>query len=98
MHHYKGFTYLAGRGATKKGHVNGEPYLVESIFDWITEKGIMAKVNDISQKSLAFLIARKIHQQGTKRSEWLNIYQPKEYSRYNIPNMMNIHDNTHLIL
>ena len=38
-------------------------------------KGIRAINNDISLKSLAYLIARKIHKEGTKRSEWLKIYE-----------------------
>lgn len=48
-----------GRGPTKK---KGEKPLREIIEQWITDKGI---VSDIPKKSLAYLIARKIHKEGT---------------------------------
>ncbi len=71
----KGFVYLAGRGKTKKKGKAGEPTLQQQILKWIKIKGISAIAEGISANSLAYLIARKIHQQGTKRSEWLRIYE-----------------------
>jgi len=71
----KGFTYLAGRGKTRKSGKAGEPTLQQAILQWIKVKGIKPLEDNISQKSLAFLIARKIHQEGTKPSEWLKIYE-----------------------
>lgn len=54
--------YLAdGRGPTKNAG-SGEP-LIEKIKRWIVDKGIRA---DIPLNSLAYLITRKIHKEGTK--------------------------------
>ena len=41
----------------------GNPTLKEAIRDWIDDKGINPE--DISKDSLAYLIARKIHREGT---------------------------------
>ena len=71
----KGFVYLAGRGATKKKGVDGEPTLQERILEWLKIKGIRPVEKKVTLRSLAFLIARKIHKQGTKRSEWLRVYE-----------------------
>lgn len=75
----RGFTYLAGRGKTKKGHKAGEKYLVESILEWLKYKGIKARSKTtgrfIKQSSLAWAIATKIHREGTKQTEWLKIYE-----------------------
>jgi hypothetical protein len=71
----KGVTYLSGRGKTKNGHIEGTKYLSESILDWLNAKSIRPRNDDISLKSLAFLIARKIHKEGTQRSRWLNVYE-----------------------
>lgn len=71
----KGFVYLAGRGKTKKKGKPGEPTLQQQILKWLKIKGIRSIEKNISQKSLAFLIARKIHKEGTKRSEWLRVYE-----------------------
>ena len=71
----RGFVYLAGRGKTKKAGKAGEPTVQQQILKWLKVKGIRAINNDISLKSLAYLIARKIHKEGTKRSEWLKIYE-----------------------
>jgi hypothetical protein len=49
-----------GRGPTKSGG-NGELY--KSILQWIQEKGITPE--GITIESLAFLISRKIHREGT---------------------------------
>jgi hypothetical protein len=71
----KGYVYLAGRGKTKKKGKPGEPTVQQQILKWLKVKGITAIEKNITQKSLAFLIARKIHEEGTKRSEWLKIYE-----------------------
>ena len=54
---------VKGRGPTTGGNKGG-PTLVERIKDWINDKGVRAR--DISRNSLAFLIARKIHREGTE--------------------------------
>lgn len=71
----RGFTYLAGRGKTKKKGKAGEPKLVERILDWLKTRGIKPREENMKLKSLAFVIARKIHQKGTDRSKWFNIYE-----------------------
>lgn len=71
----KGFVYLAGRGPTKNKGKSGDPTVLEQIKKWIKVKGIRPIKNDISLNSLAYLITRKIHEEGTKRSEWLKIYE-----------------------
>lgn len=71
----RGYVYLAGRGKTKKRGKAGEPTLREAIEKWLKVKGITSIDNNISQSSLAYLIARKIHQEGTRREEWLRIYE-----------------------
>lgn len=71
----KGFTYLAGRGKTKKKGKAGEPTLKESILKWLKVKGIRPLEEKMTLSSLAFLIARKIHQSGTDRSKWFRIYE-----------------------
>lgn len=71
----KGFVYLAGRGKTKKAGKAGEPTVLEQIKKWIKVKGIKPMKDNISVNSLAYLITRRIHQEGTRRSEWLRIYE-----------------------
>lgn len=71
----RGFVYLAGRGRTKKKGKPGEPTVLQQILKWIKTKGIRPIGDKISIKSLAYLITRKIHKEGTKRSEWLKIYE-----------------------
>lgn len=71
----RGFTYLAGRGATKKKGKAGEPTLRQQIFRWLKTKGIRPREKSMSLRSLAYVIARKIHQQGTDRAKWFNIYE-----------------------
>jgi hypothetical protein len=51
-----------GRGPTKGGAGSGKK-LSEVIREWIDAKGI--NPNGVSKNSLAFLIARKIHNEGT---------------------------------
>ena len=56
------FVLETGRGPTlNRG--GGGPSLRERIREWIDDKGITPE--GISKDSLAFLIARKIHQEGT---------------------------------
>lgn len=55
-------TLQTGRGPTRN-RSNRQPTLQERIEEWITQKGINNP--NISKNSLAFLIARKIHREGT---------------------------------
>lgn len=71
----RGYIYLAGRGKSKKPHIEGEKYLSEHILDWINARGIVPRKQKMSKKSLAFAIAEKIHKEGTARSKWLKIYE-----------------------
>lgn len=71
----KGFVYLAGRGRTKKKGKPGEPTLQEQILKWIKTRGIKPIEKEMELSSLAFLIARKIHEKGTTPSEWLRVYE-----------------------
>jgi hypothetical protein len=71
----KGYLYLSGRGKTKKKGKSGEPTVQEQILKWLKIKGIKPLEEKTSLKSLAFLIARKIHREGTDRSKWLKIYE-----------------------
>ena len=71
----KGFVYLAGRGKTKKKGKAGEPTVQQNILEWLKTRGIRPIEKKMKLSSLAYLIARKIHKQGTKRSEWLRVYE-----------------------
>lgn len=71
----RGFVYLAGRGKTKKKGKPGDPTLVESILAWLKTRGIKPIEASMKLSSLAYVIARKIHLQGTDRSKWFNIYE-----------------------
>lgn len=71
----RGYVYLAGRGKTKKKGKPGDPTLYTQIKKWIVDKGIDKISKDISLNSLAYLITRKIHAEGTNRSEWLKVYE-----------------------
>jgi hypothetical protein len=71
----KGFVYLAGRGKTKKKGKAGEPTVQQQILKWLKTRGIRPIEEGMKLKSLAYLIARKIHKEGTNRSEWLKIYE-----------------------
>jgi len=51
-----------GRPPTRSGAAKGNPTLRESIEEWLNQKAII--VSGITIKSLAFVIARKIHNEG----------------------------------
>lgn len=70
----KGYVYMAGRGKTKNKGKAGEPTLKEQIEKWIVQKGIIIE-EGLTVSSLAYLIARKIHREGTKREGWYKIYE-----------------------
>lgn len=70
----RGYTYLAGRGKTVNGN-KGEPTLAERILEWIKTKGIRPLEEKMTLKSLAYVIARKIHLKGTDSSKWFKIYE-----------------------
>lgn len=57
---------VTGRPPTSSGAQPGSPTLREKIEVWIEQKGIASFSSDISVSSLAFLIARKIHKEGTQ--------------------------------
>jgi hypothetical protein len=82
----KGFVYLAGRGKTKKKGKPGDPTVLEQIKIWIQRKGIAAKViaeqkpkTEKAKKNLlnglAYVITKKIHEQGTAPENWLRVYE-----------------------
>jgi hypothetical protein len=58
-----------GRGPTRTLEPS-TPTLRERIFSWLGEKGI--NPTDITKESLAYVIARKIHNEGTKLYRKLN--------------------------
>lgn len=61
----KYFTVLeTGRAPTSPGAARGNPTLRERIREWIDNAGITPRGN-ISRDSLAFLITRKIHEEGS---------------------------------
>ncbi|MEC4048772.1 hypothetical protein OX284_004965 [Flavobacterium sp. SUN046] len=62
-----GYAYLAGRKA-------GKMPPVQAIEKWVINKGIKPIEAKMKTSSLAFLIARKIAQQGTKKENHLLIY------------------------
>ena len=61
---------MYGRGPTTSAAVRGNPPLHELILDWINRKNIRPKNEDpnkpMSSESLAFLITRSIHRNGTR--------------------------------
>ena len=63
----KGYTYLGGRRAGKQPPI-------QAIEDWLTTKGIKPISDKMSISTLAFLIARKIAEKGTKKENHLQIY------------------------
>ena len=59
-----------GRKPTRNGHVEGTPYLWQSIKDWMSYKGIKPP-QEMTYDSLAKAIANKIHRVGTKPQPFL---------------------------
>lgn len=53
-----------GRKPTSSGASKGNPTLFEQIRKWIVDKGIANGMNEREQKSVAYLITRKIHREG----------------------------------
>lgn len=92
-----GYNYIMhlehGRGPTKTS-TPSQPTLRTRIEQWVEQRGITP--NGISQASLAYLIARKIHREGTKlyreggnsgiisevqTEEWIKEHFTKPYER-----------------
>lgn len=71
----RGFVYLAGRGKTKNKGKAGEPTVQQRILVWLKQRGIRPIKENMTLKSLSFAIAKKIHEQGTNKSNWLKIYE-----------------------
>jgi len=69
-----GFVYLAGRGRTRSSK-KGDPTLTETILQWIKDRNIKPREEGLSLKALAFLIARKIHREGTDDKRHFRIYE-----------------------
>lgn len=63
----KGYTYLGGRRAGKQPPI-------KAIEDWIRAKGLKPVEDEMTTSTLAFLIARKIAQEGTRKENHLPIY------------------------
>lgn len=55
-----------GRKPTSSGASKGSPTLYEQIQEWIKVKGIANGMDEREQKSVAYLITRKIHREGWK--------------------------------
>lgn len=69
------YAYLAGRGPTKNGN-DGGPTLVQSIEQWLRNKwGAGAVQGRMTISSLAYVIARKIHREGTNKDYHLNVFE-----------------------
>lgn len=60
-----------GRKPTRGGHIEGTPYLWQSIQTWMSFKGIKPPPK-MSYQSLAKAIANKIHRRGTKATHFLS--------------------------
>ena len=63
-----GYVYLAGR-------IAGKQPPSDAIEKWLVQKGITPIEKNMSISSLAYLIARKIGQSGTKKENHLKIYE-----------------------
>lgn len=68
------YAYLAGRGPTRQGN-KGEPTLVQRIEQWLRNRGIRPLESGMKISSLAFLIARKIHREGTNKDNHLEVFE-----------------------
>lgn len=63
-----GYEYLAGRRA-------GKMPPIKAIEDWLNAKGIKPIEDNMKVSTLAFLIARKIAKEGTRKESHLMIYK-----------------------
>jgi hypothetical protein len=63
-----GYEYLAGRRA-------GKMPPIEAIEKWLVQKGIKPIESAMKISTLAYLIARKISREGTKKESQLQIYK-----------------------
>lgn len=52
-----------GRGPTRK---KGRGVLRDRILDWMDDKGIATQLKDYERRGIAYVIARKIHESGTR--------------------------------
>lgn len=68
------FAYLAGRGRTVNGN-KGEPTLRQRILEWLQNRGIRPIEDSMRLSTLAFLIARKIHREGTDKSRHRRVFE-----------------------
>jgi len=68
------YAYLAGRGRTRNGN-NGEPTLQQRILIWLRARGIRPIEENMKLSSLAFIIARKIHREGTDKSRHRRVFE-----------------------
>lgn len=59
-----------GRKPTRGGHIEGTPYLWQSLVEWIRQKGLKPYEGQ-SYDTYAKAIARKIHRKGTKARPFL---------------------------
>jgi hypothetical protein len=59
-----------GRKPTRNGHIEGTPYLWQSIREWMQFKAVKPP-EDFTYDSYAKAIARKIHRVGTKPKPFL---------------------------
>jgi hypothetical protein len=59
-----------GRKPTRNGHIEGTPYLWQSIKEWMAFKGIKPP-QTMTYDSMAKAIANKIHRRGTKAQPFL---------------------------
>lgn len=60
---------MYGRGPTKQGASKGDPSLQESILAWINRHNIQPRDNGtkpITKEALSFMIAKSIHENGTR--------------------------------
>lgn len=64
----KGYEYLAGRRAGKQPPI-------QAIEKWLNAKGITPIESSMTVSTLAYLIARKIAKEGTKKESQLLIYK-----------------------
>lgn len=68
------YAYLAGRGPTRNGN-RGEPTLQQRILEWLQIRGIKPIEQKMKISTLAFLIARKIHREGTDKKRHLAVFE-----------------------